>query len=303
MEMPSNLDKLPLLPFLFPAGEGSEDVCKGMLVDQELSPVVALGRDHDKAVIFDKSGLDFNESLPLAIGNLRQRDNQPEWEPVDMEGGENGPQRFWTRAGDWLTASDVLDTEFLEASRKMVGSDVLCLAIPTREMMIMAETPAVLPYLSLKRYSESEESGEMRVVTHVFAYTEGKLYLALEVPVGDAPAGEEDEGHWPSRMTVENDAGEGGFVFALTENSMHKVGGKIQKVLQSNMNEMLMDSEFGGSIQFLINPEGNEIENGDEEKIRGYCKQITKQFASQNIATNGNSPVVVTAEIYTASSD
>jgi len=70
MEMPSNLDKLPLLPFLFPAGEGSEDVCKGMLVDQELSPVVALGRDHDKAVIYDKSGLDFNESLPLAIRSL-----------------------------------------------------------------------------------------------------------------------------------------------------------------------------------------------------------------------------------------
>jgi hypothetical protein len=131
-----------LFPYLNPAGFRQEsDTASERLVDAwSDSPLVTLGHDGGVSIAWmGRAELNI-ENKRLALGNLRSRRERAEWQAHSME-SPAGPIELFVRMGDDLTASDLVDPDFLRAAYEQCGSKVVFFAIPSRVSMVMASHP------------------------------------------------------------------------------------------------------------------------------------------------------------------
>src|SRR5690606_26552839 len=69
---------------------------------------------------------------------LAVREDKPAWESIDIP-RENGlAWKVLERKGDELTAADILDPAILEEAAGTLGGSTLFVAIPCREIMLVA---------------------------------------------------------------------------------------------------------------------------------------------------------------------
>ena len=94
----------------------------------------------------------------------------------------DGEIEVFIRIGDDLTASDLLDPEFMQDAWARCRSKMVFFGVPTRTCMAMASHPDPVARLAAVRFEEPEH-GELRLSPCVFAF-DGKNALLPMVPQG-----------------------------------------------------------------------------------------------------------------------
>lgn len=196
-------DFTDILPYLNPPQwEGNSSCLCRPLMDTERMPSVSFGRGlmNGIGMILTRTaceeGFTISKVEPIAIKNLAARKDRPAWQTDDVE-WQGESRTIYYRTGDELTASDLLDEEFLAAMHASMDCDDVVIAIPTANMMIACPRDMArgLSPMAEQQYADVQSQGQEVLTPLIIAVTAGKLqgFLDLGEPTEDFPGPDTDE--------------------------------------------------------------------------------------------------------------
>jgi hypothetical protein len=309
-------DPSELLPLLCPCDWPIERYAVERLIPgRPDSPYVVLGWDQPAFVLIAQKPLVFDDHRATALQNLReQRGDKAEWTQRELS-DPSGSFSAWVREGDWFTASDLLDREFLRAAATIAGVDTVYFATPTRECMIMAADDSVVRRLAIGKL-ENNDDNEFVVGAQVYRFDESGLVLLEQAAVADsqkaeppavsfdtaftAEAGDTDDGGYvPLGMSVPTPSGETMVVLPVSEPSAVHVTLRVKALLAARLEEYAQRPEFGGRILFMVNPEAF---GGDTPAARAWVENLIQKenraLREKGATTISGGPILLEGRIF-----
>ena len=280
-------------------------LCRRLLDESQAHALwVALGEEKEtaRALLMKELAAElevtYEDAHERALRNLKERPNRVGWEANEFDG-----VKFLLREGDELTASDIVDNDFLDEAAKMLDSDFLHVAIPTRTTMAVTGLDGMLHVIPLARklWESAEEDDREPLTPLVYCYAEGQLVgLAVtddeeadEDEDGDAEA--EEAGFRPTPMQVEKD-GKPALLLCMTCNSFDELAQAIQREFRSYAPGLTEMEGFGGEIHFDINPNGVEPSDENKKHLTDLMGFLTRQAAEFELKTADGDPIFATFE-------
>ncbi len=131
--------------------------------------------------------IDPEQMHKVAIKNLAQREGRPKWRVEEIGGA-----KCLTRAGDELTAADLLYPPFLAKACEDFKGRQVYLAIPNRFVMILGTKALDLAEGAAGMFAEAVEEKGPALTPVVFEVREGKLVGDVPVPEDAGELGADD---------------------------------------------------------------------------------------------------------------
>ncbi len=170
-----------LVPVLQPLDWRGRKVClhRPLVSGDAPGLLVGFGSDAARSVSYlvrevaRQGGIGVRDAERHAVRNLRRRPERAPWQPnlVPWRGSET---TVLLRAGDDLTASDVVDRRLLAEAHEHLEADVIYVAVPSRFSMVAADSPEPLFSLAEELRETAEEEGSGPLSAAVFRVEKGR---------------------------------------------------------------------------------------------------------------------------------
>ena len=268
------MDKL--LPILKTSDYRRDDnlVFKEFLFENEVSPIVAYGKDAGNMIMYESASdeedfkLKFPEIRSEAMANLHAI--EVNYQITDAEGS-----KILFAEGHEYASEKILDKDFMNKIAGELQCDSLMVGIPFKGLLIAIDSNSSmrlkLPVLVKQYYDNPQQD---RISDKVFLIQNGEI-----VAIGgkDMPKSVDDDNFSIVENTEQN------YSIALNSSSIEQLTQDVNTSFQQTMLMIMQRKAFGGEVTFKLN---DRIELNQQliDKCHSYIDQIEKNEMLQAIS-------------------
>lgn len=263
------------------------------------TPLVAYGEDtpQQTSYVLQSDIRSDNQVLEIqntAIENLKKRKSLKSCELGVKISGGLAP--YYMRCVDDLTASDILNKDFLKKIHEDLESEVLFVSIPNKSTLLIGTNQDDIASFAEDHFLDSEKMASTPLTANVFKVIDGKI-------VETASARDKDfyETSLIPRAQMFLD-GKGGAlqipVYFVNSQLLLK---RVTLALDAYSHVFSENDQFGGNIYFQILME--EVSDQAKESLKKIEDRIQSFIDSQNLRTLNNDEINIFLEAEVLSSD
>ncbi len=270
-----------IIPILKPSGYREEEtfLFKENLIDSEVSPIIAYGKDLGEMLIYESASdaKDFDERFPLikvdAIKNIESIDLKCEITEI-----ENSKILFVEE--NEYASEKILDVNFMKQIAEDLDCSTLMVGIPFKGMLIAIDANSPLrlklPVL-VKKYFDNPQQD--RISDKIFLVQDGVV-----IGIG----GENLPDSYDENFKVLENSQQN-YTIELNSENIEALTDDLNTSFKQVMLMIMQRKAFGGEISFKLN-DNIELNQTLIDKCHSYIQQIEKneilQTISQTLTSN-----------------